>query len=98
MGHRQVRVLPGFRTPGANVPVQRGEDHGDAVRSSDFELQRPENDWACEREYWTHFRWIFAPLWWPTEAWVEEGLRAQETEETASRSAVAVLSKRLRKI
>lgn len=81
MGRCRVGFVPVLSSPGVNnVLVQSKEDHGNGVRASGFELQRPENDWAREREHRAHLRWDFPPLRWRVETYVEGGFRAQEKE------------------
>ena len=53
--------------PRANLFVQSQGGHGDAVQSSDFELQGAENDCSCEGEHQTYPRWISLPLCGCTE-------------------------------
>ena len=40
-----------------NLGLTCSFSHGDAVRSSGFELQESENDSSREREHWTHAHW-----------------------------------------
>lgn len=65
------------------------------MRGSDLELQGPENDCARERDRRTNLRWIFLPPCQRAEACVEEGFRAQETEETALRCVFTMCLERL---
>jgi len=54
------------------------------VRSSDFEIPKPENNHPCERKHRPHLRWIFVPLCLRAESRVEESSRTEEKEATAS--------------
>ena len=62
------------------------------MRSSHFELQKPQNDCAHEREHQTYLRWDLPPLCYRFDAWVQEGFRCQET---GKRRAVAMFQLQL---
>ena len=61
------------------------------MRALDFELQRPENACARERDDRTHLRRVLPPLRRRPQALVEEGVRTQKTEEVGPRCVFAVL-------
>ena len=77
---------------------QSGQDHGDGMRALNLKVQKPEDDQSCEPEHRTNLGRIFLPLCRCAEAWVEEGIRPQEAEATASSSGWYKVTMRIRQL
>ena len=68
----------------ADVIYQSVGDHGVAVRASRVEFQGPKHDRTDEKEHRENSGWVFLALRWCAEAWIEEGIRAQEGEKRSA--------------